>query len=98
MDIRCRQAGNDKRTWCEDCTAPLIPLSEAPIIHAFIDCLPAWRCSGGMVPVLAEGFDRAEMSAVIAHSELPGTPAESFRILLEMESEYREIRAAQAKK
>lgn len=88
MDIR------KKRTWCEDCTAPLIPQSEVPIIRAFIDALPAWRCAGGMTPVLTEGFDRAELAAIIAHANLPGAPAESFRALLDMESEYREIRAA----
>lgn len=87
-----------KRTWCDDCTAPLIPLSEAPIIRAFISALPAWRCAGGMVPVLMEGFDRTELAAVIAHSDLPESPGESWRALIEMESEYREIRAAQAPK
>ncbi len=92
MDIR------RKRIWCDDCTAPLVPVAEVPIIQAFIDLLPAWRCSGGMEPVLMEGFDRAELVAVIAHSDLTCAPHEAYRALLDMESEYREIRAAKTPK
>lgn len=82
-----------ERTWCDGCTAPLVPMSEAPLIGLFLDALPAWRVGGGMVPVLMEGFDRAELAALIAHRELETTPAESMSAILEMEREYREIRA-----
>jgi hypothetical protein len=40
-----------------------------------------------------EGFDRAELAALIAHSELSESPIEAMRALLDMEREYREIRA-----
>lgn len=91
MDIR------GEHTWCADCTAPRIPAAHAPLIALFLDALPAWRASGGMTPVLMEGFDRAELAALIAHApaDLPVTPREAFAALLEMEGEYRRIRAAQ---
>lgn len=87
MDIR------GERRWCDDCTAPLVPLSDVPVIRLFLDALPCWRVAGGMVPVLMEGFDRGELAALIAHRELSESPAEAMTAILDMEREYREIRA-----
>jgi hypothetical protein len=92
MDIR------GERRWCDDCTAPLVPLDHVPLIQLFLDALPCWRVGGGMVPVLMEGFDRAELAALIAHRELSESPAEAMSALLDMEREYREIRSKKAPK
>jgi hypothetical protein len=86
MDIR------GERRWCDDCTAPLVPLDQVPLIQLFLDAMPCWRVSGGMVPVLMEGFDRAELAALIAHRELSESPIEAMTAMLDMEREYREIR------
>jgi hypothetical protein len=91
MDIR------RERRWCDDCTAPLIPLDQVPLIQLFLDALPCWRVGGGMVPVLMEGFDRGELAVLIAHRDLSESPVEAMSAMLDMEREYREIRAAKTK-
>jgi hypothetical protein len=87
-----------ERTWCPDCTAPRIPPAQVPLITLFLDALPAWRPSGGMVPVLMEGFDRAELRALIhcrRRADLPVSRRQAYAVLLEMEADYRAIRHAQ---
>jgi hypothetical protein len=86
-----------ERTWCAECTAPRVPRREAPLIELFLALLPAWRVSGGLVPVLMEGFDRAEAAAQIDLTPLPCSRTHAWGALLEMESVYRQIRSEQAK-
>lgn len=89
MDIR------SERTWCADCTAPKVPMGQAPLIELFLALLPAWRASGGMVPVLMEGFDRAEAKAQIDMTALPCSREQAWSAMLHMEGVYRMIRSAQ---
>lgn len=63
------------------------------MIALFLNLLPAWRMQGGLVPVLVEGFDRAEAAAQIDLTPLPCSRERAWEGLLEMEGEFRHIRS-----
>ena len=92
MDIR------GERTWCDDCTAPVVLHENVPLIELFLEALPAYHGGQGFFGSSAmEGFDRA---GVLALMELRGVPSderpEAWRALSELEAEYRTIRAERA--
>ena len=92
MDIR------GQRTWCDDCTAVVVLPDNVPIIELFLEALPAWIGGSGLLgSVLMEGFDRAQILALL---ELRGITAkdrpDTWAALADLESDYRTIRAAQA--
>lgn len=92
MDIRGR------RTWCADCTAPVVLEENVPLITLFLDALPAWQGGQGLMGATPmEGFDRAQVLALMA---LRGVSVEdrqdTWAAIAEMEAEYRAIRRAAA--
>jgi hypothetical protein len=91
MDIR------GQRTWCEDCTAPVVLEENVPLITLFLDALPAWQGGQGLMGATAmEGFDRAQLLALFDLSGiLPADRPDAWTALRDLESEYRTIRASQ---
>lgn len=80
------------RTWCERCQAPEVWHDNLPTVELYLEALPAWRTTG--MDRLLEGFDRAEVRALmalrgIAEQDQPGT----WAALAEMEQETRTIRS-----
>ena len=89
MDIR------GQRTWCDDCTAPRVWPDNVRIVELFLQALPAWRGGQGMFGAVAlEGFDRSEVAALMDMHGMDDKPT-AWAALYDMESEYRQIRAAQ---
>lgn len=91
MDIR------GERTWCADCGAPRVPVDQVPMINLFLSSIPSYRIGSEMAPRIMEGFNRAEVAALISMSDLPCDDHEAMTAVLEMESQYRAIRAQKAK-
>jgi hypothetical protein len=82
-----------ERTWCAKCQAPEVWHRNVPTVELFLEALPAWRSTG--LDRIAEGFDRAEIAALMDLRGIP--PAErpdTWAALAEMEGETRLIRAA----
>jgi hypothetical protein len=67
-----------------------------PVAALFLECLPAWRISGGMGQAyLIEGFSRADVQAVLRLRGLRGTKRrDAWDLLLAMEATYRDLRLA----
>jgi hypothetical protein len=67
-----------------------------PVAALFLECLPAWRISGGMGQAyLIEGFARADVQAVLRLRGLRGTKRrDAWDLLLAMEATYRDLRLA----
>jgi hypothetical protein len=67
-----------------------------PVAALFLECLPAWRISGGMGQAyLIEGFSRADVQAVLRLRGLRGTKRrDAWDLLLAMEAAYRDLRLA----
>ena len=78
--------------WCAKCTAVALYPENLDAVLLFLEARPAWRTKG--LDRIAEGFDRAE---VLALMELRGTadrPA-AWAALRDLEGELASIRAAQ---
>lgn len=67
-----------------------------PVAALFLECLPAWRISGGMGQAyLIEGFARADVQAVLRLRGLRGEKRrDAWDLLLAMEAAYRDLRLA----
>jgi len=85
----------NQRIWCPTCTAPELWHSNLPLVELYLEALPAWR-TAGMGGQLMEGFDRAEIAALMDLRAIEDRPG-AWAALAEMEAETRRIRAAQAK-
>jgi len=89
MDIR------GQRTWCDACTAPLVLHENVPVIEFFLEALPAYVGGQGLFGSSAmEGFDRAGVWALMDLRAVdPEARADLWSAIVELESEYRNIRA-----
>lgn len=93
MDIR------GQRTWCKDCTAPIVLSDNVTIVTLFLEALPAYHCGQGFFgSVAVEGFDRtAILSLMELHCIAVNERVELWSALSELEDEYRRIRALKNK-
>lgn len=94
MDIRGR------RTWCADCTAPEVLAENVPLIELFLQALPAWQGGQGLMgATLMEGFDRTQVLALMDLRSIPASDRpETWSALVDLEAEYRRIRAERGQK
>ena len=92
MDIR------GQRTWCQDCTAPVVMEENVAVITLFLDALPAWQGGQGLMgATLMEGFDRAQLLALFDLNGIqPADRPDTWDALRDLEAEYRTIRASQS--
>lgn len=84
-----------ERRWCDRCTAPAVLPENVLPIRIFLDALPAYREGGGFFgAVIVPGFARHELLALMEmHGVSPQDRPEVLLAVLELEEEFRRIRA-----